>query len=108
MFWRDFARFWRYLAKYKGIFWQFTMGGKSGECLAPPPGYAKIDADLNAGAFFGEKITLCVRPTPLKNGGDHSFLPPFSVVAEPPPVFWCRFPDSWRQDGENSENTAEK
>ena len=67
------------------------MGGKSGECLAPPPGYAKIDADLNAGAFFGEKITLCVRPTPLKNGGDHSFLPPFSVVTEPPPSFGAAF-----------------
>jgi len=93
MFWRDFARFWRYLAKYKGIFWQFTMGGKSGECLAPPPGYAKIDADLNAGAFFGEKITLCVRPTPLKNGGDHSFTTVFGRYGT---AFWCRFSGSWR------------
>ena len=39
----------------------FTMGGKPSEVLAPPPGYAKIDADLNAGALIGEKITLCVR-----------------------------------------------
>ena len=28
----------------------FTMGGKTSEVLSPPPGYAKIDADLNAGA----------------------------------------------------------
>ena len=75
--------------RFRDPVWQFTMGGKSGESLAPPPGYAKIDADLNAGAFFGEKITLCVRPTPLKNGGDHSFTRYGTA-------FWCRFSGSWR------------
>ena len=33
---------------------------------------------------------------------------PFAAVTAQAPVFWCHFLDSWRQDGENSETTAEK
>ena len=49
-----------------------------------------------------------VRPTPLKNGGDHSFGARFGPLRNRPLVFRCRLPDSWRQDGENSERMAEK
>ena len=49
-----------------------------------------------------------VRSTPLTNGGDHSFGSRFRPLRNRPPVFWCHFPESWRQDGENSEKTAKK
>ena len=46
-----------------------------------------------------------VRSTPLKNGGDHSFGSRFRPLRNRPPVFWCHFLESWRQDGENREKT---
>ena len=49
--------------------------------------------------------TQLVRPTPLKNGGDHSFGRRFRPLRNRPPAFWCCFRDSWRRDGENSERT---
>ena len=52
--------------------------------------------------------TARVRPTPLKNGGDHSFGGRFGPLRNRPPVFWRHFLDSWRQDGENSEKTEKK
>ena len=38
-------------------------------------------------------------------GGDHSFLGRFRPLRNRPPVFWCHFLESWRQDGENRERT---
>ena len=46
-----------------------------------------------------------IRSTPLKNGGDHSFGSRFGPLRNRPPVFWCHFLESWRQDGENREKT---
>ena len=48
--------------------------------------------------------SLLVRPTPLKNGGDHSFGARFRPLRNRPPVLWCRWLDSWR-GGENSKKT---
>ena len=51
-------------------------------------------------------FTLCgVRPTPLRNGGDHSSCRHSRPLRNRPSVLWCRFPDSGRSDGENSEKT---
>ena len=51
-------------------------------------------------------FTLCgVRPTPLRNGGDHSSCRHSRPLRIRPSVLWCRFPDSGRSDGENSEKT---
>eukprot|EP01045_Picozoa_sp_COSAG04_P022327 COSAG04_NODE_2507_length_3994_cov_3.489859_1_plen_128_part_10 len=38
-------------------------------------------------------------------GGDHSFGGRFRPLRNRPPVFWCHFLESWRQDGENREKT---
>ena len=57
---------------------------------------------LSAGAEAGQPA---VRPTPLKNGGDHSFGGRFGPLRNRPPVFWCHFLESWLQDGENREKT---
>ena len=49
-----------------------------------------------------------IRNAPLKNGGDHSFAGRFGPLRNRPPVLWYHFPDSSRQDGENSEKTEKK
>ena len=49
--------------------------------------------------------SLEVRPTPLKNGGDHSFGGRFGPLRNRPPVLWYHFLESWRRDGENREKT---
>jgi hypothetical protein len=76
----------------------FAMGGKTNEMLAPPPGYAKIDADLNSGALMGEKITICVRRArPLAELRPQHVITDLYVVydnkgtIEPPPGFF-KFP----------------
>ena len=63
---------------------------------------------LPAGGDCGRARAADVRPTPLKNGGDHSFGGRFGPLRNRPPVFWRHFLDSWRQDGENSEKTEKK
>ena len=73
-----------------------------------------IDVDCNRYATKGAVVKLLgsspspVRLTPLKNGGDHSCCGRFGPLRNRPPVLWRLFLDSWRQDGENSEKTAEK
>ena len=59
-------------------------------------------------ADCGAVISEAVRPTPLKNGGDHSCCGRFGPLRNRPPVFWRHFLESWRQDGGNREKTAEK
>lgn len=73
----------------------FVMGGKTAEVLSPPPGYAKIDADLNSGALLGEKITLCVqRARPLEQPRPQHVITDLYVVYDtkgetsPPPQFY--------------------
>ena len=46
--------------------------------------------------------------TPLKNGGDHSCCGRLGPLGNRPTVFWCHVLESWRQGGQNSENTEEK
>ena len=38
-------------------------------------------------------------------GGHHPFGGRFRPLRNRPPVFWCHFLESWRQDGENREKT---
>ena len=49
--------------------------------------------DSGEESFFSDKDVF-VRPTPLKNGGDHSFGGRFGPLRNRPRVFWRRFLDS--------------
>ena len=66
------------------------------------------DADSPTGGNIHRSCGASVRLTPLKNGGDHSCCGRFGPLRNRPPVFWCHFLESWRQDKENSEKNGEK
>ena len=62
--------------------------------LGLPPASEKVPAGMRA-----ENLSI-------KNWSAATTLS--SAVTERPPVFWCHFLESWRQDGENSEKMAKK
>ena len=74
--------------------------------LAPTWQISLAREAFNAVFFVTTIIMLMnVRPTFIKNGGDHSFGSRFRPLRNRSPAFWCHFLESWLQDGENREKT---